>query len=546
MKRTNVFQLIAIMLAVLTAPLLMANGALDVPMTGTSELVVLHTNDYHGHPLKFYNYPAPDVGGLPAIATIAEQTRAEYENVLILDAGDLNTGRPESNFYESAPDIIGYNYIGYDAMTLGNHEFDKPLEVLEAQKKLAAFPFLSANVRYDDGSPVAEPYIVKNVGGIRVGIFGLTTSETPKVTMPTITGSLVFEDEVSAARRMVAELAPQTDIIIALTHMGLYDDNSRGSRRVAAAVNGIDLVIDGHSHSNIEEAVWVNGTPIVQAWNWGLIVGKAVLTVTDGEVADFSWEPIPVNLKDRGKDAEGNTVYTYVDREIPEDPFLLAALQPYADQVEVLLSQEIGTAASLFDNEAVRTRETGLGNLVADAMLWATKSQGTDFAIQNGGGIRAAIPEGPISKKVIYEVLPFDNSVMTVEMTGREVQAMFDYIAEIPRGNGAFPQVSQGVKFTVDFGTGETRNLRINGRAVDPNRVYKVATNSFMAAGGDGYTMMSSGYSYDTSAFQRDVVIDFILEMGGDIEPETEGRITVIEAPAALGGESYKDFDEAA
>ena len=546
MKSTKVIHLIAIMLGLLAAPLLMANGALEEPMTGTSQLVVLHTNDYHGHPLKFYNYPAPDVGGLPAIATIAEQTRAEYDNVLILDAGDINTGRPESNFYESAPDIIGYNYIGYDAMTLGNHEFDKPLEVLEAQKNLASFPFLSANVRYADGRLVAEPYIVKNLGGIRVGIFGLTTSETPKVTMPTITGSLIFEDEVAAARRMVAELAPQTDIIIALTHMGLYDENNRGSRRVAAAVDGIDLIIDGHSHSKIDEPVMVNGTPIVQAWQWGMYVGKAILTITDGEVVDFSWEPIPVNLKNRSKDAEGNSVYTYIDKEIPEDPFLLAALQPYADQVEVLLSEEIGTAASLFNNEAVRTRETGLGNLVADAMLWATKGQGADFAIQNGGGIRSAIPEGPISKKVIYEVLPFDNSVMTVEMTGREVQTMFDYIPEIPRGSGAFPQVSQGVEFTVDFGAGETRNLRINGQPVDPNKVYKVATNSFMAAGGDGYTMMTSGYTYDTSAFQRDVVIDYILEMGGNIQPETEGRITVIEAPTALSGESDTDFDEAA
>jgi 5'-nucleotidase/UDP-sugar diphosphatase len=174
--------------------------------------------------------------------------------------------------------------------------------------------------------------------------------------------------------------------------------------------------------------------------------------------------------------------------------------------------------------------ETALGNMVSDAMLWATMGQGADFAIQNGGGVRADIPQGPIDKKLIYEVLPFDNSVMTVEMTGTEVQQMFDYIATISRGNGAFPQVSEGVSFTVDFGAEECRDITINGWPIEIGKTYKVATNSFMAAGGDGYTMLVNGYKYDTSAFQRDVVIDYIQFLGGGVSPETTGRITVIEA----------------
>ena len=518
MKRYRI-RTAAILLFVLIPLGLFANGAVEMPMEGSTELVVLHTNDFHGHPLKFYNYPAPDVGGLPAIATMVAGVRSQYDNVLVLDAGDVNTGRPESNFYASAPDIIGYNYIGYDAMTLGNHEFDKPLDVLTAQAQLANFPFLSANVMDASGNHLAEPYVIRRFGNLRVGIFGLTTRETPKVTMPTITGNLVFEDEVETARQMVAELRDQTDIIIALTHMGLYDDNSRGSRRVAANVDGIDLIVDGHSHSDIDEAVVVNGTPIVQAWNWGLKVGKAVLSIEDGEVTDFSWEAIPINLKNREKDADGNTFYKFVDQEIPEDPYLLEILTPYAEQVEARLSEVIGTASSVFDDEKVRLEETAIGNLVSDAMLWATESQGADFAIQNGGGIRADIPAGEIRKKVVYEVLPFDNSVMTVEMSGEDVAAMFDYIATIPRGNGAFPQVSEGVSFTIDFPAGETRDVRINGRRIDPAATYKVATNSFMAAGGDGYTMMVPGYKYDTSAFQRDVVIEYLSAMGGVDQP---------------------------
>ena len=497
MKKTFRFTAAAILLLVLIPGALFANGAIETPMQGRAELVVLHTNDFHGHPLKFYNYPAPDVGGLPAIATLVADIRDEYEHVLVLDAGDMNTGRPESNFYESAPDIIGYNYVGYDAMVLGNHEFDKPLDVLEAQKAMASFPFLSANVKDADGNLLAEPYIIRRFGDLKVGIFGLTLSRTPTVTMPSITGDLIFEDEVETARRMVAELEMKTDIIIALTHIGLYEDNTQGSRRVAAMVPGIDLIVDGHSHSDIDEAVVVNGTPIVQAWQWGMKVGKAVLTIEDGDVVDFEWEAIPVNLKNRDRDAEGNTVYTFVGEEIEEDPFLLAALTPYADQVEAKLSVVIGEAA--------------------------------DVAIQNGGGVRAAIPDGEITKKLIYEVLPFDNSVMTVDMTGAEVKQMFDFIPTISRGGGAFPQVSEGVSFTVDFTTGEVRDLRIRGRAVDENATYKVATNSFMAVGGDGYTMMVPGFKYDTSAFQRDVVIDYIMAMDGPLRPTTGGRITVIE-----------------
>jgi len=526
------FRFIAVILILAAMPfMLFANGQ-DEPMQGTTQLVVLHTNDFHGHPLKYFNYPAPDVGGLPAIATIVKEVRSEYKNVLVLDAGDINTGRPESNFYQQAPDIIGYNYIGYDAMTLGNHEFDKPLDVLKEQEQMANFPFLSANVFYPDGTLVAEePYIIKKFGNLKVGIFGLTTTETPKVTTPTITGNLIFKDEVETAKQMVAELEGQADIIIALTHMGLYDDNQHGSRKIAANVPGIDLIIDGHSHTKLSEPVYVNGVPIVQAWQWGLYVGEAVMTITDGKVTDFSWKPIYVNLKDRHKDENGKKFYTYKDKEIPEDQYLLTALTPYLESVDAKLSEAIGVASDLFDNTNVRKTETALGDLVADAMLWATKDQGADFAIQNGGGIRAAIPSGPVTKKIIYEVLPFDNSVMTVDMSGEEVQQMFDFIATIPRGKGGFPQVSKGVKFTVDFKEGKCRDIIINGRPIEKNRIYKVATNSFMAAGGDGYVMMKNGYHYDTSAFQRDVVIDYIQQvLNGKLDPSVEGRITVIEA----------------
>jgi len=521
--------IIATLLLVTMPFALMANGKGEKPLKGSGEIVILHTNDFHGHPLKFFNYPAPDVGGLPAIATFVEEVRAEHSNVLLLDAGDLNMGRPESNFFDAEPDIIGYNYIGYDALALGNHEFDKPLTVLEKQRELADFPFISANVKNADGTLLAEPYIIKTLGDIRVGIFGLTTTETPTITPPSVTGDLVFEDEVETAKRMVAELKPKVDIIIAVGHLGLYDDASLGSSRVVSEVDGIDVFIDGHSSDRMEEAAWVNETPIVQAWEWGMYVGKATLTVDKGELTNFEWESIPINLKTASKDAEGNNVYTYIGKEYAEDPILLSMLTPYAEQVEKELEEVIGRSTAFFDNSEVRITETALGNLVADAMLWGTELHEPDFAIQNGGGIRADLPEGPIDKKLIYEILPFDNSVVIVEMTGAEVQEMFNFIPTIPRGKGGFPQVSEGVQFTVDFISGESRNISINGEPIDPNKTYKVATNSFMADGGDSYTMMANGYQYDTSVFQRDTLINYIQHLGGTLTPELEGRITVIE-----------------
>jgi len=527
-KRIRIILAASLLLVALPFALI-ANGGGEVPLKGSGEIIVLHTNDFHGHPIKFFHYPSPDVGGLPAIATLVEDIRDEHPNVLLLDAGDLNTGRPESNFFDTTPDIIGYNYIGYDALTLGNHEFDKPLAILEKQQRLANFPFISANISYADGTPVVEPYIIKTFDDIRVGIFGLTTAETPTVTSPNITGSLLFEDEVEAAKRIVAELEPKVDIIIAVGHLGLYDDNTLGSRRVVSMVDGIDLFIDGHSHTNLSEAVWVNETPIVQAWQWGLHVGKATITVDNGKLSAFDWEALPVNLKEVSEDADGNNIYTYIGEEYTEDPYLLAALIPYKNQVEVELGEIIGNATAFFNQSEVRITETALGNLVSDAMLWETERLEVDFAIQNGGGIRADLPEGSIKKKLIYEILPFDNTVITVEMTGVEVQEMFDFFPTIPRGKGGFPQVSKGVEFTVDFTSGETRDISINGEPIDPGRTYKVATNSFLATGGDKYVMMTNGYQYDTSRFQRDTLIDYIQHLGGSITPKVEGRITVIE-----------------
>ncbi|MBW1702038.1 MAG: 5'-nucleotidase C-terminal domain-containing protein [Deltaproteobacteria bacterium] len=499
------------------------------------KLVIVHTNDTHGHPLKFFKHPAPDVGGLPARASLVRQIRKENENVLVLDAGDLNTGRAESTFFKAKPDIDGYNCIGYDAMVLGNHEFDNSTEVLEWQMSLAHFPFLSANVKTKDGEYLTRRYIIKRFHGFKVAIFGLTTRETILIGNPKYIKDLIFEDEIEVARKLVPELKKKADLVIALVHMGIYQSFREGSRRLASEVDGIDLIVDGHTHTKLDSPIFVkkfgsdHKTLIVQAWKWGLVVGRVDLWIRNKRVIDYKFEAIPINLKTEEKRPDGSKVYSFIDKEIEEDKGLLYILQPYIDKVASRLSEVIGHAEEIFYYKDTKNKETALGNIIADSMLWYTKKMGVDFAIQNGGGIRADLPKGRITMKSIYEVLPFDNSVVVLTLNGSDVQSLFDYIATISFGKGAFPQVSEGLSFTINRVTGKCQDILINGQPIYQFRNYRIATNSYLAGGGDGFKMfLNAIYSYDTSKFQKDVFIEYIKHLGGSIRPKIRGRIDLI------------------
>ncbi|MCP4666468.1 MAG: bifunctional metallophosphatase/5'-nucleotidase, partial [Deltaproteobacteria bacterium] len=460
-------------------------------------LVVLHTNDTHGHPVKFHHFPAPHVGGLPARATLVRQIRKEHQNVLVLDAGDLNTGRQESNLFQARPDILGMNYIGYDAMVLGNHEFDHPFDVLKEQMALARFPFLSANIKTKNGKYLARPFIIKPFKGFKVAVLGLTTKDTEIIGHPDYIKELVFEDEVEVARKLVPELRKKADVVIALTHMGLYPSAERGSKRLASEVDGIDLIVDGNTHARLYSPVFINRlgsakkTPIVQAWQWGLIVGRVDLWIQDKKIVDLTFKAIPINLKKVVKRPDGARAYHFVGQEIQEDETLLKLLQPYVDKADSLLSEVIGYAEATFWSDEVRKRETALGDIVADSMLWYARNTDVDFAILNGGSIRKDLPAGTIRKKLIYEILPFDSSVVVVTLRGSDVRALFKYIATLSPGAGAFPQVSEGLRFAINHGVGRCENILIRGKPIDPNRIYRIATNSYLAGGGDGYSIFS-------------------------------------------------------
>ena len=498
-------------------------------------LVVLHTNDTHGHPVKFFQYPAPDVGGLPARATVVNRIKEQNRNVLVLDGGDLNTGRSESNLFKARPDLEGYNYIGYDAMVLGNHEFDNPIGVLREQMELANFPFISANVRTKGGEYLAKPFIIKEFDGFKVAIFGLTTKETEIIGNPEYTRDLVFEDEIEVAKNLVPELRRKADLVIGLVHLGIYDSTSRGSKRLAHEVSGIDLIVDGHSHTKLDSPIVVthpltgHNTPIVQAWKWGLILGRVDLLVQNKRVIDYRFEAIPINLKEVAKKLDGVKPYHYIGEKIPEEPKLLELLEPYVAKAESVLSKVIGQAEATFFYDGVREEENPLGNLVADSMLWHTEYLGADFALQNGGGIRADLPEGRLTERMIYEALPFDSTVVVLTLDGKSVQSLFEYMATISSGQGAFPQVSEGVSIIIDTSGKECTQVIINGKPLDTSRTYKIATNSYLAAGGDGYRILLKAMdAYDSAMFQRDVLIEYIEHLGGRIKPQTFGRIKII------------------
>lgn len=498
-------------------------------------LVVLYTNDHHGHPVKFKNLSVPDVGGLPARATLVKRIRQKNRNVLLLDAGDLMTGEAESNFFQAKPDILGYNFLKYDAMVLGNHEFDNPLEVLKKQMDWARFPFLSANVKNREGDYLAAPYIIKQFSGFNVAILGLTTKETEITGNPEHIKDLLFEDEVVVAKEMVPILEKKADLIIALTHLGIYEGFKRGSKRLAYAVPGIDLIVDGNTDTRLDSPLIVteprsgHQTLIVQAWHWGLVLGKIDLWIQEKEIIDFRMELIPINLKRSVKNADGTRSFYPIGEQIMEDAALLALLEPYADKVERFLSEKIGTAKKLFENEDVRFRETALGNLVADSMKWYLSRFEPDFALTNSGAIRTGMPEGTVTQKTVYDMLPFNSSLVFLRLNGKQTQALFDHMGKIRPGEGAFPQVSRNLSFTLDLDEEKCQDIRIGGKPIDPNQSYSVVTNSYLANGGDGYRIFLEGRDrFDSSVYQRDALTAYIKHLGGKVSPEVENRIRLL------------------
>lgn len=500
-------------------------------------LTILHTNDHHGHFIKFNPYPVNDVGGLAAQSTLVNIVRAEVAEaggyVLLLSAGDINTGIPESDMLDAEPDVKLMNMLGFDAMTLGNHEFDKPREVLLKQKEWAEFPFLSANVvKKDTGETLVEPYIIKEFDGLKVAILGLTTEESPILVTPDHVVDLEFKSPTEIAKELVPKLQEEADVVIALTHLGLQGGygyggyEAPGDIQLAEAVQGIDAIIGGHSHTTMKEAEIVGDTIIVQAGSYSEYVGRLDLTIDSDadKVTEYKYKLISVNGKKRVR-YNDKAYYMYVDQGYVEDGEILEAMAPYLEQADQVLSQPVGEALVKLDGDRklVRSQETNLANLITDGMRAKT---GAEIALMNGGGIRADIAPGSITYRDILTVQPFGNTLVLIDMTGAQIMEALKYAASIDpeAGVGAFLQVS-GLKWTNNKGVPE--NVMVGDAPIDLNKTYKVVTNNFMAAGGDGYAMLKELPQSDTGYVDADALKDYIQELG-KVEPKVEGRLTIV------------------
>ena len=478
------------------------------------EFILLHTNDFHGALL-----PSNGRGGIAEAAAFINAVRAVNPNVLLVDAGDFNTGSALSNMFDAEPAIRAFNILGYDAVTFGNHEFNAGMERLNAQMALADFSFVSSNIKMQDGSFLGgNRYIVKHYENFSVGIFALTTLRTQVISSPG--DSLTFVNELEAAREVVNILRniEKVDIVIGLTHMGDIKESEDHLTSIELAKSaegiGIDIIIDGHSHSFFDIPRRAGDTWVVSANEWGKFIGYGKLTIVNGKLTDFGWASIPV-----GPNAAVNQM-----------------LAPFIEAANASLKEVIGTATEtfIFGNRITRFHETALGNMITDANAWYLRevsNQQIDFAFHNGGNMRTELPAGQITQEQILTILPFENFLYVVSMTGAQIIELFDFIATIPQGNGGFPQFSGDVRYTIDktVGNGIIRNLTIGGQPVDPNKIYRFCTNDYILAGGDGYTvMLGATDQFNVSLLLSYVVIEYIREQGGSISPTLDGRLTVI------------------
>jgi len=468
----------------------------------STRLTILHINDLHGHlePFKENDKEGTSVGGMARIATLVEEVREEIESigghVILLCAGDILQGTPMSLVYRGEPEIRTMNLMKFDAMVIGNHEFDYGQENLRRLMGLASFPIISANILTTSADkPAGADYIVNTYGDLDVAVFGLTTDETPVSTHPNNVKDLEFLQPVEIAEELVPVLREKADLIIALTHLGFEVDE-----RLAEEVPGIDIIVGGHSHTKVDSAVHIGETLICQAFEYGIFLGRVDL------------------IMQRGRVIESRNMLMPVDNTVKEDPAISALVSDYSTRLGAELEKPVGSTSVRLDGErtSVRNRETNLGNLVTDAMRAFSHA---DVALTNAGSIRASIDKGEITTKEILTALPFGGQLVTLNLTGRQLERILKRTASLAPGSGGFLQVS-GLSFRIEGK--EAIDVNVVGEPLDEKRSYSVATNDFLAAGGDGYNAFKEGTEYYNTGLKiSDVLMDYIgarREVGGQVE----------------------------
>ena len=506
-------------------------------------LNIMHINDWHSRIESINRFDSTCstedegegkcFGGAGRLVTAARDYRAAHDgqNVLFLNAGDNFQGTLFYTTYKGAAEAEFLNLMGTDAMAVGNHEFDDGEEGLATFLEKANFPVLSANVKVDGMSALGDrvkAYTVLEVGGEKIGIVGAVANDTDELSSPG--DHVMIEEDVASITAAVKALAGEgVNKIIALTHVGYPRD-----LEAIAKIPGVDVVVGGHSNTLLSNTsdraagpypTWVDNplgykVPVVQAYAYSKYLGDLEVTFSDiGLVKEATGEPI------------------VLDASVTPDEAVLARIQELGAPIEELKNQVVADAADAIDGsrDNCRAKECQMGNLVTDAMLARTKDQGVQFAITNGGGLRASIDGGEITMGEVLTVLPFQNTLATFQLKGADVVASIESdLSQIEEGAGRYPQVS-GLRYTYDPsvapGEGRVTSVEVdNGGTwapIDADATYLIATNNFMRGGGDGYELFASNAvnAYDYGPGLEQVVADY-LAANSPYTPYLDGRIS--------------------
>ncbi len=499
-------------------------------------LTILHTNDFHARFEQISAFDAPCsaedaaeakcFGGTARLITAVTDARARSNNAILVDGGDQFQGSLFYTYYKGAMTAEFMTKLGYDAMTVGNHEFDDGPEVLRGFMDAVGFPVLMSNADVSMepalAGKLAKSAVIER-GGEKLGLIGLTPQDTDELASPG--KNVIFTDPVQAVQSEVDALTAQgVNKIIVLSHSGYRLD-----LMIAAETTGVDVIVGGHSNtylSNVAEnaegpyPTVVGGTAIVSAYAYGKFLGELNVTFNDaGEVTEAKGEPL------------------IMDAAVAEDAPTLARIAELAIPLEEIRSKVVAEAGGEIDGsrENCRTRECGMGNLIAEAMLDRVAGQGVTIAIQNGGGVRAGIDAGPVTMGEVLTVLPFQNTLSTFEVSGAViVEALENGASQIEEGAGRFAQVA-GMKYTVDPAAPSGARISevmalVGGDAwapIDPAAIYKVVSNNYVRGGGDGYAMFEdAANAYDFGPDLADVTAEYMAK-NSPFVPFTDGRITV-------------------
>lgn len=474
------------------------------------KITVVHVNDVHGR-VKEDDYEKAI--GFAKLKTKIEELRKENENLLVLNGGDTIHGNTIVNLSEGRTMIELMNLVGFDAMVPGNHDFNYGYDRLLELKKLAKFPIISANIRNEKGNSDYEAFVIKEVDGVKLGIFGLTTDESKFKTHPNNIEGIEFLDPIESAKKTVLDMKKAgADLIICLGHIGIDGTSLATSEEIMERVDGIDLFVDGHSHEELNKEFKDNRL-LVQAGDYTRNIGLVEIEVEENKVSKI----------------EGSLIDYEKVKDLKPNKQILDYIEKIEKENEPILNEVVGEALVDLDGkrENVRTKESNLGNLLTDVMVKYTEG---DIAFLNGGDIRADIDKGEVTVGDIITTVPFSSMLQVIEVSGEDLlQALERGVDTYPEAAGHFPQVS-GIEYSFDpqkpVGN-RILSVKVEGKALDKNAKYKMVTNDFITAGGDGYTMLKDKKLIsDVGLLESDLLIRYFKEVK-EVSPRVEGRIKV-------------------